>query len=63
MPNRLRNSYNFSIPRQFSRVTFIPKGWKTGEEKERRLISSKRKRSAQQEKDKNRRREERGHRY
>lgn len=62
MPNRLRNSYNLSIPRQFSRMTSIPKGWQTGEERERRFIASITKRSAQQKKD-NRRNEERGHRY
>lgn len=40
MPSRLRHSYNFNIPRQFSRMTFAPKGWQTEEQKERRFVSS-----------------------
>lgn len=48
MPNRLRNSYNLSIPRQFSRMTFVPKGRQTEERRERRYASSIRKRSTKE---------------
>lgn len=44
MPNRLRNSYNLSIPRQFSRMTFVPKGWQMETKGRERFVTSVRKR-------------------
>lgn len=44
-------------------MTFVPKGWQTEEEKERRFVSSIKKEKYKAKKDKNGRSKERGHRY